>query len=268
MDDAAVLTARVALLDAGPGDPAAALSHFADVMAQVTAPGVPPSPRAVARAAVAPALADDVTGRSQLLGRLKEQVPEVTTGPLRLDRQHWIATQKPRFTGMHRAWIPQELHLTAPGSTATTKPFSTGLFTSTAVPGQHSMWRTYLDLQPGSTLFPLPWVTWLLTPRPNVRVAEIRNAADWASLAATYPKPSEQLIYPDWQAISRDWDGVHMMLAAIAATQGQFLRVPAGIVAAPYWDVESTLWLRWCFDSVRLAGADGCDLVRNGVTVE
>ena len=257
MDGAAVLTARVALLDAGPGDPAAALAYFTGIMAQVTAPGVPPEPRDLMTAAISPALADEVAGRSRLLRRLQEQVPELAIGPLRLDRQQWIATQKPRFTEVHRTWVPQESHLTAPADAATTKPFGAGLFTSTATPGPGGMWRTYLDLQPGSTLFPLPWVTWELTPRSRVRVFEIGGADGWARLAATYSRQAHGLIFPDWRAISQDWDGVHMTLRAIAATQGQYLRTPAGIVAAPYWDVESTLWLRWCFDAARVADIDG-----------
>jgi hypothetical protein len=261
VDNAAVLTARVALLDAGPGDPAAALSHVAAVMARVTAPGVPPGPREVAAAAISPALADEIAARSHLLRSLEQHVPELVSGPLCLDRQHWIATQKPSFLGQRLAWTPGEAHFTAPAPAATAKPFFTGLFTSTAAPGPHGMWRTYLDLHPGSTLFPLPWVTWLLHPRPSVRVFEIRDAGDWARLAATYPKPAGSLIYPDWLAVSQDWDGVHMMLRAIAATQGQFLRTQPGIIAAPYWDVESTLWLRWRFDSASLVGVDGRDLL-------
>jgi hypothetical protein len=71
-----------------------------------------------------------------------------------------------------------------------------------------------------------------------------------------YPRLAGNLLYPDWPAISADWDGVHMTPQAIAATQGQYLLTESGTVAAPYWDVESTLWLCWCFDTVHLLSID------------
>jgi hypothetical protein len=57
---------------------------------------------------------------------------------------------------------------------------------------------------------------------------------------------------PDWSAVSRDVDAVHVTLPAIVAAQGFGLRTARGITAPAFWDVESTLWLRWRFASARL----------------
>jgi hypothetical protein len=43
-----------------------------------------------------------------------------------------------------------------------------------------------------------------------------------------------------------------MTLAAIVATQGFTFASPAGPIAAAYWDLETTLWLRWRFETVTL----------------
>ncbi|MGH3993459.1 MAG: hypothetical protein ACRDSN_13480, partial [Pseudonocardiaceae bacterium] len=145
---------------------------------------------------------------------------------------------------------------------ATAKPFGAGLFTSTGVLGGHGMWRTYLDRNRWSTLHPLPWHTWRLTPRPDAVVHEISSAAQWVDFVRSYPLRRGALVYPDWPSAARDLDAVHVTLRAIAAIQG--LRFPAGefpadefpadgaAVAASYWDVESTFWLRWSFTAAEL----------------
>ena len=61
------------------------------------------------------------------------------------------------------------------------------------------------------------------------------------------PQCGRSSLYPDWRSASRDYDAVHMTLQAIVATQGIYLRAGVRIVAPPSWDIESTLWLRWCF---------------------
>jgi hypothetical protein len=68
----------------------------------------------------------------------------------------------------------------------------------------------------------------------------------------SHPRRERGWLFPDWNSVAHQCDGVHMTLRAIAATQGLYFPTEQGIVAAPYWDIESTLWLRWCFGSVRL----------------
>jgi hypothetical protein len=132
------------------------------------------------------------------------------------------------------------------------KPFGLGLFTSTAVFGGHGAWRTYLDLQQGSSLFPPPWYTWAVELEPAATVVEVSSAADWVELVESHPLRAGGLTYPDWASLGRNCDGVHMTVRAIAATQGIVLRLREGFAAPPYWDVESTLWLRWRVRSAEL----------------
>jgi hypothetical protein len=42
-----------------------------------------------------------------------------------------------------------------------------------------------------------------------------------------------------------------MSMRAIVSSQGFSFRVAHGLTAAGYWDVESTLWLNWCFAGTR-----------------
>lgn len=204
----------------------------------------------------APEKADMVLAESALLGRLLHAAPELVCGPL-TGAQYWVRTE-PRA-----GQPPREIHLDPSTFVApqgidaippTTKPFHVGLFTSTGSLEPFGMWRAYLELSRGSPLFPRPWHVWSLTPLDSARIFEIDSASAWANLVTTYPAKHRGLLYPDWKAIADDFDALHMTLRAIGASQGICLDVEGGVVAAPYWDVESTLWLRQCF-------ADGGTLV-------
>ncbi|MEX2981194.1 hypothetical protein [Streptomyces sp. C36] len=109
----------------------------------------------------------------------------------------------------------------------------------------------YLDL--GSSLHPRPWQTWQLpVTDPAADVLEIGGAGDWAAFVGRYPLVRGNDVYPDWAKVARDFPGVHMTLRAIVAAQGFRILVADGLAAAPFWDIESVLWLRWCFDPPRL----------------
>ena len=81
---------------------------------------------------------------------------------------------------------------------------------------------------------PPPWHIWSTQPRPDVNVREISTAAGWAEFVTSYPVRHGDLVYPDWRSASRDHDGVHLTLRAIAATQGIYLRTQGRIVALSY----------------------------------
>jgi hypothetical protein len=239
------LSRRVALLDDERGDPLVPddLARFVSVIARITGTG---DERSLPTAS--PDEADELVAGCQLMRRLSAAAPEITAGPLRLDAQRWIATGKPSHVPPgHPA--PSPAHFVGPGTAGSVrpaaKPFGLGLFTSTAAAGGHGAWRTYLDLHRGSSLFPLPWHTWAVEMEPAAAVREVASAADWVELVASHPLRAGGLTCPDWPSLARAYDGVHMTLRAIVATQGIAFPMNGGAVAAPYWDVESTLWLRW-----------------------
>jgi hypothetical protein len=255
-----LLRDRVERLDADPlpvpwFDTDPRLLHFVAVMTTYTHTSmtVPPGGRAI----VAPAEADEITATCGLLDDIVRDEAGLVRDPLPRSRQHWIGTgrddpapalAKASFVSAH----------TGPRGRPSTKPFGLGLYTSTATRQGHSMWRIYLELSRGSSLFPRPWSTWeVQAPREAVSVLEITGAREWAGFVAAYADEHRGLIYPDWRRVAADHDGVHLTLSAVVATQGFNFPTPAGITAATYWDIESTLWLRWRFTSVRLVDVVG-----------
>lgn len=109
------------------------------------------------------------------------------------------------------------------------------------------MWRLYLEDYRGSDLYPLPWETWRLPVERTATVREIISAEDWADFVATYPRIYGDYVYPQWHEAAADVDAVHLSLRAVAAIQGVSIRTALGPAAPTFWDVESTLWLRWRF---------------------
>lgn len=103
---------------------------------------------------------------------------------------------------------------------------------------------------------------------PSASVYEIVSAEDWHTLVAAYGVrsashrsphkgswigqawgPNDGLV-PDWHAIARDWDGVHMTLwGCLTATQVR-VTSEAGWSELWSWEAEQTTWLRWAFAGV------------------
>lgn len=201
---------------------------------------------------LSPVDADTLLEGCRLIARLTESVPEIVVGPCQPHSQYWVGTGKPSQV-MLAAPILREADFIPVTSAVnfTTKPFPGGLFTSTGILNTHGMWRMYLDLKRGSTLHPLPWHVWSIDSYRNLTIHEITSASEWVDFVLCYPKRRDDLLYPDWRAASEKYDAVHMTLRAICATQGLYFLTTEGIVSAPYWDVETTLWLRWCFNSAQ-----------------
>ncbi len=203
--------------------------------------------------------ADQVVGRCALLARLEAAVPKIVVGPLDPYAQYWIGTGKPtaaltqgrRLT--RRLFVPVAADRDIPVST---KPFSVGLFTSTGIAGNHGMWHTYLETAQ-SSLFPRPWHAWAVRPEPGARICEVATAKQWVEFVTRYISSHEGYLYPDWRSAAREYDAVHLTLRAVAAVQSMVFRSAAGVTAPAYWGVESTFWLRWCFQSSRLVSVEG-----------
>jgi hypothetical protein len=93
---------------------------------------------------------------------------------------------------------------------------------------------------------------WLLTADPEAHVLVIDSYADLARATAAYPLIWDRAdpFYAerpklDYEAIARDFDGVHL------TDRGQWrtrLTHPLDLYG---WDCESTLWLRWSFEGVQ-----------------
>ncbi|WP_171166157.1 hypothetical protein [Streptomyces sp. I05A-00742] len=255
---ARILRRRVAQLDA-VADPTAGadagLRHFTSVMTGWTEPET--TALAGGPAVLAPseaAEADEMADSCLLLGRLARDQECLVRGPLDRTRQHWIGTGPHELVPHRRSALDRERFVPPggdPGQPPSTKPFHLGLYTSTARRDGPCMWRMYLDL--GSSLHPRPWQTWELSVTdPTAEVLGIGGAVDWAAFLGRYPLVRGDDVYPDWTKAARDFAGVHMTLRAIVAAQGFRIPVAGGLAAAPFWDIESVLWLRWCFAAPRL----------------
>ncbi|MFC0842787.1 hypothetical protein ACFH04_03405 [Streptomyces noboritoensis] len=249
-----VLARRAADLDAStdPDAPAdAGLRHFTAVMSLWTEPET--AARTGGRTVVEAADADEVADGCVLLRRLSRDEPSLVRGPLDRTRQHWIGTGPHELMPSRQPTLARTRFTTPRGEPASpsTKPFHFGLYTSTAQHNGPGMWRMYLDQ--GSNLHPLPWHTWeLQVTDPAAAVLEITGAAEWAAFVERYGRVHGGAVFPDWTKVADDYAGVHVTLRAILATQGFRFAVKDGLTAPPYWDIESVLWLRWCFSSVRL----------------
>lgn len=252
------LRARVALLDSEAEAVSSDdlvdrdLARFIRVFARIT-----PGPSRAGSGVISPGAADAIAGSSRLLTRLKRRAPAIVEGPLARNEQYWVASERPahlppRVHQLSRASFRAAQELGAPS----TKPFDVGLYTSTGIFGNCGMWRDYLRLHSESTLFPRPWTVWSLRVTSDARVAEIRSASDWAALICACATEHDGLIYPDWRAVARDYDAVHMTLRAVAAIQGVELSTSIGRIAPSHWDVESTFWMRWVFAAVEPVCSD------------
>ncbi len=258
-----ILEDRVAQLDgphAGPAitreqDPLDSdIRHFIRTLSSVT----PVGKVSLGALPVIPAhAADEIVAGCNLIGRVQAERPEVATGPIDLNNQYWISAERPSHLTPRQKELDRR-HFEEFGGNrivdASTKPFDLGLFTSTGSFDSFGMWWSYLQENRGSTLFPEPWHVWHVDVAPASRVLEISTAARWAELASQHPIENGMTIYPDWAKISERWDGVHLAMRAIAATQGICLSLDDAVVAPTYWDVESTLWLRWVFVATTLIG--------------
>jgi len=263
-----ILAQRIKTLDARPilEIPGAGIDRDIGRFVQTLAASTPQCEVSrVRRNTIEASIADELISECELLHRLGKRAPEVALGPLELRDQRCISTTRPRR--FHKTPSSPEkaffFDIASPSNAQqpSTKPFYVGLFSSTAVFGSFGMWWAYLCLSHGSSLFGLPWTIWELQVRTRVAVFEVSSAANWVKLLEGYGVEHDGLIFPDWNSIAADFDGVHMSAYGVAATQGICFSERGRVTAPPFWDVESTLWLRWVFDKPRLA-ADQVDLER------
>jgi hypothetical protein len=128
-----------------------------------------------------------------------------------------------------------------------------GLWTSTYQPDtQTSAWVDFCrtEYSAESVLRNPDDLHWsVLTPNLVARIYTIDHDDDLRAIVARYPlllDPADtapQRI--DFARFSQDYDALHLTERGEQYTRS----------SEPYlwgWDCESTLWMRWCFDSVRV----------------
>jgi hypothetical protein len=259
-DTLRVLSNRVSDLDSQPiyadlhGDADPDIAHFIRTISAIT----PAAKEAQSLPPVVAHSADEVLAASKLLERLRKRAPDVAVGPLSRREQYWIATGRPAHLPQRDGTLDPERFVdgtTLAHVPVSTKPFELGLYTSTGVFGTFGMWWCFLEQNSQSTLFPPPWTIWALEATQDADVFEIATAAQWVDFVSAAPLHSEGVLYPDWKVVAARWAGIHMGAAAVAATQGIRFSADGQIVAPPYWDVESTLWLRWSFAEQRIVAS-------------
>jgi hypothetical protein len=121
------------------------------------------------------------------------------------------------------------------------------------------------DLSPHQRPGPGTLSAWHAPLKPDIRVYEIHAPTDWVELVTRYPshrtdlclapdlmrqwRPKELVWTPDWRAVSKDYDGVHLSVSGWLTATSQPLDVPgrAGHTVCEGWSAESTAWFRPVF---------------------
>jgi hypothetical protein len=143
------------------------------------------------------------------------------------------------------------------------------LWTSSVVEGMPSAWW------PVMTSGLIAGVTdvhvWRVSAAPDVRVFEIRKPEDWRRLCEQFPGFSRAVppagpgrrssgaatvvVEPDWRAVSREFDAVHLTAAGLVTAQGVATPLDGGVALLWGWDAESTAWLTPAIRDLRFVGA-------------
>lgn len=112
---------------------------------------------------------------------------------------------------------------------------------------------------------PLPWTavrTYPLKAAEGARIYEIREARSWQNLVSAYPlevtrsrgrswavssgdAEADTWLWaiPDWQAVARDYDGVHLSVAGYLRTAGSVLDAAGVKTMLAGWAPAETWWL-------------------------
>jgi hypothetical protein len=112
-------------------------------------------------------------------------------------------------------------------------------------------------------------MVWSMVIDPAARVAEITGPGGWRDLVSEFPRdvtgthdgewrdwggqPGPWRL-PDWPAVARRYDGVHVTTGGFLATSGLALPAAGGFTMLAGWVPGATLWLRDAAVSVTPAG--------------
>ncbi len=134
------------------------------------------------------------------------------------------------------------------------KPFW-GLYTSTEIAGTSSFLTGAAAYAGDLGPFVYPVERYRFTVSAAARVFTVNGPAAWHRLCATYAAPEPggllgDLLVPDFAAVAREWDAVHLTLGGLLAADQVRVDGPAGSSELQGWNAEQTVWLRWVFDDV------------------
>lgn len=204
---------------------------------------------------------ENVVEHDEILAQIREheallcrECPKLLLPPL----VSWLFTP---FDRSSQEWLspdgepPDEQRFLARKCEATTfsryaqKP-SEGFYTSTAS-ARTSGAIALLTNGYGDYQLDLPIVRYRIQIDANARVYEVISPDTWYALCASYPEIGEDgRLVPNWAAVAKDWDGVHLSLGGLLASEQVPVDGSAGWAELSNWDTEQTVWLHWVFSSV------------------
>jgi hypothetical protein len=102
--------------------------------------------------------------------------------------------------------------------------------------------------------YPIPQASFVA--QSKAIIFEIRGPGDWYSLCTKYgvqkliddPPGTRGEMVPDWEAVSRDWDGVHLTFGGFLTSYLVTTEGSGGWARLWSWESERTLWLRPSFE--------------------
>ena len=133
-----------------------------------------------------------------------------------------------------------------------------GLYTSTEMAGTSAFLAGSVACSGDLGPLVYPVARYRLTVDPTARIFRVDGPAAWHRLCLTYPASEPGgllggLIVPDFAAVAREWDAVHLALGGLLTAEQVRVDGLAGATELQGWDIEQTVWLRWVFDeAIRL----------------
>lgn len=175
---------------------------------------------------------------------LAEPAAAAWFAPLDRRAQQWVA---PRDEG---ASIPTPARPQGPlsGWERYAQKAEWGLWTSTELDQEGAMTSFLASVAFGVAdlghSFAPPLVACRLAVAPAARVFEVAGPRDWHRLCTRYAADGEDgRLVSDWAAVAGDWDGVHLTLGGVLASEQVRVESEAGWSEHWAWDAEQTLWL-------------------------
>lgn len=126
----------------------------------------------------------------------------------------------------------------------TGKPAIGGLFTCPGSARWPGLWHIYV---PVKSVFDAPYVAWRLHTPPDARVLELKSAVDYCELVLRFPAKSISGLTVNWNEASTFFDAIAIGPLALAAADCVGFTYRGEEIAASFWGVPTTLWLKWEF---------------------